>query len=247
MIGLIFTLLLGSFFIIGSLIVFISKNNNKFVHISMSIAFGVIISLIALELLPESWEIISENYSFLVSILLIIGFMALGILVLKFLDTLLPEHHTDHDDKESLYHIGIISAIALILHNVIEGMAVYSAVASDINLGLMLSLGVGLHNIPMGMVITSTLYGTNKSKKKTIMYIILISLSTFLGGFLMHMNLNLLENPAILGILLSLTDGMLIYIALFELLPHLFHSKNHKSIYWVLVGILIMIISTLLG
>ena len=50
-----------------------------------------------------------------------------------------------------------MSSVAIILHNIIEGMAVYSMAAESLNVGVMIAFGVGLHNIPMGMIIYSTL------------------------------------------------------------------------------------------
>ena len=50
----------------------------------------------------------------------------------------------------------------------------------------------------------------------------------------------------VIGILLCLTLGMIIYIVFFELLPHVLHSKNKVlSIIGILIGILIIIISSM--
>ena len=57
--------------------------------------------------------------------------------------------------------------MAVILHNIIEGMSLY-IVSSDIISGLFMCLGIGLHNIPLGLIIASTLYNSNYSKKDTI-------------------------------------------------------------------------------
>ena len=54
--GLLLTLLLGIFIIIGAIIVFITKNNDKFIEFSISLACGVILMLITTHLLPEAYE-----------------------------------------------------------------------------------------------------------------------------------------------------------------------------------------------
>ena len=97
-------------------------------------------------------------------------------LILKILDRFVPEH-----DSNNLSHIGIVSSIAIIIHNIIEGMAIYNTVISDLNTCILLSLGVGLHNIPLGMAISSTTY---KDNKKSTILVVLIALSTFIGGLL---------------------------------------------------------------
>lgn len=248
-VGLMFTVLIGFFVMLGALIVFLSKNNEKFVHFSISVAFGVILSLIVLELVPEILEIFNEKYKNFASIGLLILISTLGIMTLKIIDKFIPDHH-GHDEGDShsnYYHIGIISTIALVLHNIIEGMAIFSSLTSSLHLGLILSIGVGLHNIPLGMVITSTLYKATNSVKKTLVYIFIISISTFLGGLVMYFNSGILLNEMVLGVTLALTLGMLLHIVIFELLPHIIHNKNKLSnTLGILLGVVLMVISIFL-
>lgn len=237
-IGLLLTLLLGSFILIGVYLVHLFKNKDKFLLISLSMAFGVMISLLFLEIVPEVIEIFIEKYNILNSVLLILLFTFIGFLILKLLDKFVPDH-----DTNNLSHIGIVSSIAIIIHNIIEGMAIYNTVVSDLNMGILLSLGVGLHNIPLGMAISSTTY---KDNKKSTILVVLIALSTFIGGLLIA--LFNVSNEIIMGILLSITVGMLLYINIIELLPRLVLSKDKKTVVLsVLSGVVILVISILLG
>ena len=130
-------------------------------------------------------------------------------------------------------------------------MAVYSTVLVDASLGKMLLLGVGCHNLPLGIVIGSTLFTSNKNKYKSILLILLISLTTFIGGLIMYfLNLNTI-NPLVQGILLSITLGMLIFIDIDELIPRIKRSLKTKNklytIIGILTGIIILVISLLIG
>ena len=191
------------------------------------------------DLIPEMLEHM-EGVSFIWIILLVI----LGIGVLKGLDFFVPDHD-DHDgphkcSEENLVHIGIVSLIAIVLHNIIEGMAVYSLSVESIKTGLLVALGVGLHNIPMGMVIASTMENDNK-KRKIISYSLAI-LSTFIGGLLMRF-IHSFISDMVIGILICITLGMILYIVLFELIPHILHSKKKKvSIIGIVIGIIIILI-----
>ena len=50
----------------------------------------------------------------------------------------------------------------------------------------------------------------------------------------------------LLGVLIALTLGMLLYIIIFELVPHLLHSPNKKlSIICALAGMALILVSTL--
>lgn len=244
-IGLVLTLVLGLFIIIGAFLMHIFENKEKFLVISLSMAFGVMASLIFLELLPESFEIFNEKYSSIISIAMILIFSIIGFLILKILDKFIPDH--EDDDEANLIHVGIVSSIAIILHNIIEGMAIYNTFNTSINLGILLSIGVGLHNIPLGMVLSSTFYKSLSNKKKSNVIIFLISTSTFVGGLIMCIFNNVFKNEFIIGLLLSITVGMLVYINIIEILPKLIKSKDKKMIITsIIVGILILFVSVFL-
>ncbi len=240
--GLLITFVLGVFFLIGVLFIHLGKNTKLVELLSISIALGTMSSLIVFDLIPEMLEHM-EGISFIWVVLLVL----VGICLLKILDLFVPDHD-DHDaphkcSEENLVHIGIVSLIAIVLHNIIEGMAVYSLSIESIKTGALIALGVGLHNIPMGMVIASTMEHETKSKK--IIAYSLAVLSTFIGGVIMTL-IHSVISELIIGILICITLGMLLYIILFELIPHLIHSKNKKiTIIGVIIGILIIIISSL--
>ena len=157
------------------------------------------------------------------------------------------ERAAEKERKENLIHIGIITSLALVLHNIIEGSAVYSTFLTDNNLGVAVALGVGFHNIPLGMVIAATFYQSNENIWKTLSIIGLVSLSTFLGGLLMFfLNLNSIS-PLLLGTLLSLTLGMLLFIAISELLPRIKKSTDKKVSYvGLIIGIVLLLLSQLI-
>lgn len=246
--GLIVTLILGIFILIGVLVIKITKNSKVVEQLSISIALGTMSTLVITELLPEVFETFKTD-NILNTILIIFLLVMLGIGILKLLDKFVPEHDNEHSlshecTEENLMHIGIVSSLAIILHNIIEGMAVYSMTIESVKLGLLVALGVGLHNIPMGMVIYSTLEKEKKNKK--IILLSLVVLSTFIGGLLMLLISNLL-NELVMGILICITLGMLLYIIIFELIPHILHSKNKLlSIIGIVIGVLVILISSML-
>jgi len=244
-IGLFATLILGLFILFGAFMIHAFKNKDKFLLISLGMAFGVMMTLIIVELLPEVYEIFLSKWNSISSIIIIILLSVGGLVLLKILDKFIPDHN-DTDESEHLMHIGIVSSIAIIIHNIIEGMAVYNTITTSLELGILLSIGVGLHNIPLGMIITSTFYKSIESRKKSNILIILISLSTFVGGLLIA--LFNFTNELVIGILLSLTIGMLIYINIIEILPKLLKSNDKKTVLIsTVLGIIILFLSHLIG
>ncbi len=251
--SLILSLLVGFFILIGSLISIFYKDNKKFTDFSISIAFGVIVGLIVLEILPETFEILNGEIGIIRSIVAIIILILIGIIMLKILDLFIPHHeHEAHVNSKSikehnshLHHIGLISSFAIIIHNIIEGMSLYVVTNSSLSSGIFLFIGIGLHNIPMGLVIASTLIASNYTKAKTLKLSLVVSLSTFLGGIIMAILGGVRALTS--GILLGLTLGMLIYILIFELLHQIYHMKDKKiPLIGTLVGLLLLVLSTLI-
>ena len=241
------TLFLGVFIVIGAMISFMVQKKQKFLDFSLAFAFSVILMLLFTDLLPEASETLGNEH-FLLFLLFIIG----GIFVLRILDFFIPDHeekrHTKKCEKDNLFHIGFIASIALVLHNIIEGMAIYSTCISSLRTGIIISLGVGCHNIPLGMVITSTLYQNNQSKKKILMIILGLMLSTFVGGMIMFFMNGDSLNEIFVGTLLSLTIGMLIYICTNELYPKIRKSNNKRTcIYGILAGVILITFTCFLG
>lgn len=242
--GLIITFLLGIFFLAGAALIHLAKNSEWIEQLSVSLAFGSMSALVILELLPEVIEEFAREH-LLAAIITIVA----GIAGLRILDHFIPDHdgHIEagsKDHHDNMVHIGIISAIAIILHNTVEGMTVYSLTLESIRQGALLSLGVGLHNIPMGMLIYTSLEKEKKSKRYLI--IALTALSTFLGGLLMSF-ISPLLNEFVLGILICITLGMILYIIFFELISDLLRRKHWPlSAAGTIIGVLILLVSTLM-
>ena len=253
--GLALTLVVGLFILIGTLFASKFTNNKRFTDFSISLAFGVILALIVLDLIPETYEVLRGELNLFKTIACIIILVLIGIFILKILDSFIPHHeheaHHEHKHKNDdchnhhLTHIGLISASAVILHNVIEGMSLYLVTASDSLSGLLMCLGIGLHNIPMGLVIASTLYTSNYSKKNIVIISLIVSLSTFVGGLVMFIVGGV---PVITeGILLGITLGMLIYILIFELFHQIYHMKNKKICnIGVCFGVILLIVTIII-
>lgn len=229
---LLLTLLSGLFIFIGTLITY-KLRSDKFIDFTISTAFTVLFLLIIFSMVPEVTHHL-KLYE-------VIACIFIGIIILKSLDVIIPHHDHDHKKdkhhKDTMNHIAMVSAFALCIHNIIEGMTIYTVCKSDLHMGIMMVLGVGLHNIPLGMVI-----GSSNSKNKLVISL-LVSLSTIIGAFIM-----MIFGVSNTVILLAVTLGMIIYIALFELLPKLVCSKNKKEIvYGLVIGIVIVTVTLLLG
>lgn len=236
--ALLVTLIAGLFFLLGALLAFFGKEKKGLIEFSIGMAFSVMLLLLAFDIVPEVMELLEEKGTFFMYI-----FIVIGIVMLKLIDILVPHHNHDAEIKthdKHLKHIGIISTLALIVHNVIEGIGIYNIALLDSKAGILMAIGVGLHNIPFGIEIAATLGETKKSKIYVISNILILVFSTFLGALLMMVFKSI--SDFVLGSLMSLTIGMIIYLVLFEMLIELGASKNKKySVAGLGVGILFML------
>ena len=213
--ALFMTFLLGFFIIIGVIISFFLKQKQKVLDFIFAFALSLLSMLIIIDLLGEAIEHLGISH-----IYIFILFISLGLLIFKVIDDLVPEHEngkmTRQEEKKNIIHIGLLATIALIIHNFVEGMAIYLTSANDISLGIMMAIGVGLHNVPLGIIVTTTL-NNEKSNGKFIFCILSLFLSSFLGGVLLYL-LNITSvSDTLIGSLLSLTMVMLLYIIFFKL------------------------------
>lgn len=233
------TFMSGLFFLLGIIIYRNTKHQKQLTVASMSCAAVVIIGLILTDLLPEALEI-GKWWIFL--------FVILGLVLLFLLDKIVPHHHHNHCENDEdglehqnhLEHIGIITILALLLHNVTEGMALYGVATNSLKNGLLMLLGVGLHNLPFGFQIANY----NKDKKNTWLIVLLV-LSGGLGGIIFYLFGQM--NEYLEGVIIAITIGMLLHILLFELLNEVKENiKKKETIYGIIIGIILLIVINLI-
>lgn len=158
---LIKTTLIGLFFgtfgtTIGGLIGIIFKNtSNKFLGFILSLASGLMISIVCFDLIPEALEISSIALVILGLLFGVISMIICDIAVQKKFQT--SVHYSKNTN--SLLKTGIIVSIGLALHNFPEGLAIGSGFGASIKLGYSLAIAILLHDIP-----ERSIYGSSNEK-----------------------------------------------------------------------------------
>ena len=233
--ALLLTFISGLFFLIGIIIYKFVKHKNELTVAAMASALVVIIGLIIFDLIPELLEI-RKWYTII--------FVIIGLLILLLFDKLIPHHHHDHkeDDEATLehqshiQHIGYMTILALILHNMVECMALYTVATNNLESGILMLIGIGLHNLPLGFGIANY---SNKASSK--LAVLLLILSGFIGGLIIYLFGSVSE--FVTSVILSLTLGMLLYILIFELLREVWSNIRQKATYCgIIIGILILLL-----
>lgn len=139
------TTMAGLSTMLGVVPIFIKlKNESKMIAGSLAFAAGVMICVSITDLIPESVLMLENYYNGAITIVLTFLFLMLGMIGSSFIDKYLPTKV----QNTSLYKVGIISMIAIILHNLPEGIATFISTTRDTSLGISLAVAIALHNIP---------------------------------------------------------------------------------------------------
>lgn len=242
---LLLTALVGLFMMIGTILFLLTKSSKKIINFSIGLGFGILLFLVIFELIPEVIELFSSKYDVVKTIIYTILLIGLGIILLKVLDLFIPDHDSANHNKKHFLHIGIVTSIAVLIHNILEGIAVYSNLQNNLSFGALLCIGVGLHNIPLGMFLTSSFYKATNNTKKTIIIMLALSLSTLIGGVLAVLFNSIMAESLANACILAITIGMLVYIIAFELLPTIIKEKKYSNL-GIIVSLLISLIVTFL-
>ena len=231
----------------GGLIIFFTKGKNeKILSVCLGLACGVMLSVSFLDLFPSGISSLMTAYDEKMATFLAVIAFVLGIVVSGLLDHFVPhevdEHHnTEHQD---LYRLGLFFFFSIALHNFPEGMATYASSINDLSLGLSIMLAIALHNIPEGIVVAIPVYYATKSKKKALFYTFASGFSEFLGAILAFLVLGPWLSEAFLGFILAFVGGLMVYIALEELLPESRQYGYSRMALWAMfIGISLMPLS----
>lgn len=231
------TCIAGLSTLIGTIPIFINlKNENKIINASLSFASGVMLCVSVTDLIPESLNMLS-NFNDAIMIVLCFLFIILGIIISTIIERNIPT-----TNNNNLYKVGIISMLAIILHNIPEGIATFISTTKNVSLGISLTIAIALHNIPEGISISVPIYYSTKSKLKAFLYTLVSALSEPMGAIITYLFLAPFINNTILGLLFSLIAGIMIEISLKELLPtSLNYNDSRLTKIFFVVGIIFML------
>ncbi len=242
------SLLAGLSTLLGAIPIFgKTKNKEKMITASLAFAGGVMTCVSLTDLIPESYSRIIESYQPFPSVLILLIFFSVGVLLSIFIDKLFPNSSSNSTHTSKLYRVGIISMLAIIAHNLPEGIATFLSASENAKLGLLLTLAIALHNIPEGISIAIPIYYSTNSKKKAFSYTLLSGLSEPLGALLAFLVLSPFVTPFRMGFLFAMIAGIMIHISFYELLPESwsYHDRIRTILFFV-IGVFFMLLSHVL-
>lgn len=242
---------------IGSTIAFFVKDKStKLLTFAMGFAAGVMLYVSFVEILPEAIHKLMGFYEGDEKKSTAYGVLAffVGMLVVGIIDRLIPHNENPHEftleegeedalsqGKNKLMRIGMLTALALALHNFPEGIATFITALEDPQLGMTIAFAIAIHNIPEGIAVSMPIYFATGDRKKAFTYSFLSGVVEPLGAIVGYLLLMPYLTPVLMGLLLAGVAGIMVFISLDQLLPAAEeYGEHHLSIYGVVLGMMVM-------
>jgi zinc and cadmium transporter len=197
-------------------------------------AAGVLISVSFLHIIPKSFEMSVHAPAYLLG-----GFVLLH-LFNRFITAFVCERGPD-----SRYGIGLVPMIGIGFHSFIDGFVYSITFTVSIFTGALAAAGMVLHEFPEGIITyVLLLRGGFSERASLILAFLAASLSTPLGMLISYPYISQIDKP-LLGALLSLSAGALVYVGATHLLPQAEKEHRKYSVCALGAGILVAVVIVL--
>ena len=239
----------------GCLTFFIKRDNIRALSIGLGFSAGVMVFLSFTDILQGARDLLSKYFPNHADWLVFFGFFS-GVAVAVLIDYFIPDHIEEDlfTPKEKCTHhthkikrAGILTAIAIGIHNFPEGMATFFVTTQNVTLGISVAIAIALHNIPEGIAVALPIYHATGKKRLAIGYSFLSGISEPIGALIGLFILQYFLPQMAVGFLFAAVAGIMIYISFDTLLPlSREYGDGHYSVFGIMFGVFFIWISLLL-
>jgi len=217
-----FSLIGGLFSLIGGLIL-LSRQQfaEKLADYVMPFAAGSLLAAVFLDLLKEGLED-SEASTVLTATLA-------GIIIFFFAERFLHwfHHHHEHEEQKTDPATSLI-IVGDTLHNALDGVAIAAAFLISVPTGIVTTLAVAAHEIPQEIGDFGLLLAKGMKRKRVLFWNVVSSLSTVVLAVVTFALGSSDKLP--IGLLLGLSAGFLLYVAMSDIIPTIHKSSKDKRL-----------------
>jgi len=262
--ALLLTVFAGMSTVIGSFIaLFAKKTNTKFLSVSLGFSAGVMIYVSFMEIMSKSKTALISELGLRGGTIVAVCSFFFGIAVIALIDKLIPSDQNPHEiqnldeledgvdspkvNQSHLMRTGILTALAIAIHNFPEGLMTFISALQDPALAIPIVAAIAIHNIPEGIAVSAPIYYATGSKKKAFWYSAASGLTEPIGAIIGYLLLMPFLNDMVYGILFGTVAGIMVFISLDELLPSArAYGEHHLAIYGMVAGMAVMALSLIL-
>ncbi len=203
-------------------------------HLVLGLSAGLLLGLVAFDLLPEVFEMSSSNLlgAPAVSVAIVGGFLLLHVYERFFGSHEPAESDYGHDHKHSANLAGSVGALAMGIHVFLDGLALGVAFAIDEKLGIAVFVALLVHAFSDGLNTVSLLIKSGKWSRKAIWLLGVDSVARISGAAI---GASITISSNLTAIYLAAFSGILIYLATSHILPEA-HARHESR--WTLISTL---------
>lgn len=228
--AILLSILAGGATNLGVLFTYFKKDRvREVISVSLSFAFGVMSLISFKELLPLPIKYFIKNLNIGVALLIIFLIPVLAFMILKISKINIKK-------GSNLYKIGILNMLILFLHNLPEGIAVFTSSVASQKLGLKIALSIGAHNLPEGICIAVPIYYSTNDRRKAFFYTFLSGAAEPIGAIITWLFLKPFISICFLNVTLYFVGCLMLTIAILEILPEVL---SYKRYFYILIGLLL--------
>lgn len=240
---------------IGSLMaVFAKRTNTKFLAGSLGFSAGVMIYVSMIEIFSKSKTYLISATNDVTGYYLAVASFFAGVLLIGLIDYFVPSTEGDignlnqaNGQQKSLQRMGLITALAIGIHNFPEGLATFTSALQDPHLGIAIAVAIAIHNIPEGIATAVPIYYATGNRKRAFLVSFFSGITEPIGAIIGYLILRPFFNDAVFGALFGLVAGIMVFISIEELLPMAReYEKSKVTIIGFVSGMAVIALSLLL-
>ena len=236
---------------IGGVITLFSKNRtSRFLAGSLGFSAGVMVYISMVEIFAKSREFLQAPLGIKNGYWAAAASFFVGILLIAMIDYFIPSAESDighTKDNSALKRMGLLTALAIGVHNFPEGMTTFTSAVKDPHLGIAIAIAIAIHNIPEGIATAAPIYCSGGSRKHAAAVAFISGLTEPLGALIGYLLLRPFFSDMMFGILFGMVAGMMIFISIEELLPMArSYEKSSVTIIGFVTGMMVISSSLIL-
>ena len=215
---------------IGSVVAFFAKHTNRrLLSFSLGLSGGVMVYVSFVELFPQAETALSESWCGGAGHWLTVTAFFGGMLLIGIIDRLVPSVENPHEA------------------HLVEELEHRPRNPKLMRMGLMTTLAIAIHNIPEGIAVSVPVFYATGDRRKAFVYSLLSGLAEPVGALLAWCVLMPFMTPTLMGCILAGVAGIMVFISIDELLPAAReYGEAHTAIYGVVSGMALMAVSLLM-
>ncbi len=192
--------------------------HRKLLPWALAFSSGVLVSVAFMDILPDGAALDPQALYY--------GCLA-ALLALFFVESFTAVHSCSEAGEDCHTHaMGTVAFVAMSLHSLTDGVNIAVGAHTGGTLGVNIALGVVLHKFSGGIALAALLLKSGRTPARAVWMCLLFALMTPLGAFV---TAPLLADVSAgtMALLLGLSAGSFIYIAMADILPEL-HRHDDK-------------------